>query len=422
LLCLRFHKTLEGFDFDVSSPITHTYRERTTQEEFCEERLQDPTPWDRGNPIFTTSEATETKTLDFILLISEGAAANLPEFLRSPNVNLLSTIANFIYARSDTKVRLELKGTIVVPLAEEIGAGTNSEDIANIVNARDTLVGNELAIDLDVGLISGNSLSATARLLREEYSADFVALMIEGIDASPDVRGIAGSYGVGAVATEAFVVFERGPAESVTFAHEVAHLLGANHVNERGLFAHSSGWQLASLRTTIMSGGFPFSIGLPIPRFSNPDQLALPGLPLGDEDCADNARTLRKTITVANRWRDGASKTVEVRNSDGTVLMRLYQNGLVVLRGSLIQNASDAQLQEIPGSGDMLIAGPDRAIARLDAATGDLYIGGTLFWAFDVGWVPLRLHNAVDARTVGLDFFGNLYTAENVLVQDYSSF
>jgi len=138
---------------------------------------------------------------------------------------------------------------------------------------------------------------------RDEYNADLVALFAE----VHDVGGIAWllrvesgwpSYGFSLTRVQQ-------ASDSYTHIHELGHNMGLHHHKEQnqregpGLYDYSAGWRDPEKEIcTVMTyeDGDYFDDGKDtyrIPFFSNPN-IEYEGVPIGDPDDADNARTVRE--------------------------------------------------------------------------------------------------------------------------------
>jgi hypothetical protein len=139
------------------------------------------------------------------------------------------------------------------------------------------------------------------RRLRDAYYADLVCFLVD----SPMAMG-GFSWGTPYDAELYFTIVQvkRAVGDSV-FTHEIGHILGCGHElgndNPSGAFPYSHGYRLtvgADLYRTVMA----YKPGLYLPFFSNP-RITFAGVPLGDPETADNARTFNELAPTVARGR-----------------------------------------------------------------------------------------------------------------------
>lgn len=145
-----------------------------------------------------------------------------------------------------------------------------------------------------------------AQVLRKQYAADLVCLLVETGNAS----------GVGYLLTSPSgspdfgysVVMRSAAVFNLSFAHELGHNLGCHHDRDHatsGFLPCSYGYRFFGTDgmqyRTVMS----YSPGQRIPRYSNPD-VSYAGTPTGVADgqpgSADNAKTIRATAGIVSQY------------------------------------------------------------------------------------------------------------------------
>ncbi len=152
--------------------------------------------------------------------------------------------------------------------------------------------------------------------LQDRYRADAFFYITGQMDVLP--RGLANVYGGysvdegGDVACGSMTlsVGDQIQGLAVTFTHEVGHILGGGH--DRGDPNHGGGWKEYSHAKVCGEGSShqPLATAMALagivqPYFSSPDKVAANGdacgVPAGDPNSADNARTLRESLpTIVN--------------------------------------------------------------------------------------------------------------------------
>ena len=123
--------------------------------------------------------------------------------------------------------------------------------------------------------------------------------------------------------------------DDYALAHEVSHNMGCQHDRDHssspGAYSYSYGYDVAGFFATIMSYDNPL-----VGYFSNPNVLysGLPmGVPEGQSDSADNAKTINNTKSIVAKFRDsvtgvGSNPTpnIKANGSDGPVTqLTIYQ-------------------------------------------------------------------------------------------------
>lgn len=186
--------------------------------------------------------------------------------------------------------------------------------------------------------------------LRETYKADLVSLVVEN-------AGGGGVAGIGYVMTSvtngfkayAFTTVGRKYTGSYnTMAHEIGHNLGCAHDRQNSsspaAYPYSYGYRFTANGVQyrdIMA----YAPGTPIPYFSNPGVLylgAATGIPDGQANSADNARTINNTSPTAQAFFAGTTPvpvvktallitgTATLANGDLAVSNRLQSHGYTV--------------------------------------------------------------------------------------------
>jgi hypothetical protein len=142
--------------------------------------------------------------------------------------------------------------------------------------------------------------------LRNNAMADVVVVIVNDLDAS--------SFGcvneIGATANGAFCVVLQGtPTGRFTFAHEIAHLIGARHDNDPTTTPapYGHGYVLPDGNRTIM-GVFPIA-NQRLQYWSNPNRF-FNGYPMGTSGYNDNARLLNERTELVADFRDSYTTTI----------------------------------------------------------------------------------------------------------------
>ena len=180
----------------------------------------------------------------------------------------------------------------------------------------DTLVGLRRPVD---------AYADHVHTLRDQHSADIVVLIVEG-----DNLSCGASYSMANLSSafEAYafsVVSRRCATIRHSLGHELGHVMGSQHDHataeqndEVGVFDYSYGYQAPdqSFRT-IMAYDCPDGCTR-VNYWSNPDNEAYNGEPMGETNVADNTRSLNDAAyTVANfRISEQPDKTISGRVTD----------------------------------------------------------------------------------------------------------
>jgi hypothetical protein len=167
-------------------------------------------------------------------------------------------------------------------------------------------VGNVYA-DLE-NLAKGRGGLSSVRNIRNSEYADVVVLLLEesgaagGLAKSPPAANDGDSYPSAVLRDSAFAVVEwRSANDNLLFAHEIAHIFGADHDQDhggRGLYSYSTAHRFSvGDREYISILGYRNGGETLYPGFSNPDmEVEVNGVRVrtGDED-SNNARTIRES-------------------------------------------------------------------------------------------------------------------------------
>lgn len=261
--------------------------------------------------------ATEPTKIDILVLYTPKAleAEGSEESLRR---RILSAVegANYRFTNSLVGVRLN---PVHIGLLNYADSGSIVTDVQNLR-----------------GLVS---------TLRENYKADLVVMVVEGDNGGSS--GVADLAPAGGNANSAFCVLTR-PAvneHETVFAHEIGHLLGANHDREHafdvnhnlipGAFPYSFGHRFKSRGVTYLTV-MSYDPGTPVPFFSNPN-LRFDGVPVGvpatEIQRADNAQTLNRLAPLVAGYRSALSRIgfsssqYSVAEGAGTITLQLQREG-----------------------------------------------------------------------------------------------
>ena len=138
-------------------------------------------------------------------------------------------------------------------------------------------------------------------VLRDEVHADLVSLIVEDL---PGLAGVAEQM-VYIQPVENFGYSVVGRPFLSVFTHELGHNMGCAHERvgtNAGFFEYSFGYSFVG--DSGRTWGTAMGPGLRIPHFSNPSVLfdgQPTGIPAGEPDSADNARTINETaLIIAN--------------------------------------------------------------------------------------------------------------------------
>jgi len=168
-------------------------------------------------------------------------------------------------------------------------------------------------VDLNRMLDGSDGYMDDVHLLRNQYGADAVVLMVdEGYDSNSGQKLCGRVQGIEVNSNLAFAVVDTECAVgNITFAHEIGHLVGGRHDTDSNTsprpYAHgftntSDGWR------TVMAVYDPFNTIQRLQYWSNPD-VTFEGVAMGTVDFYDNARV----------WDERAGEVAGFRSSDLSV-------------------------------------------------------------------------------------------------------
>ena len=211
-----------------------------------------------------------------------------------------------------------MRARIDKAVAEGNTAFLNSQVNAklNLVHAEQVTYAESGNLSTDLGRLQGKTDGHMdgVHALRETYKADLVSLVVENTSA--------GVAGIGYVMTSASSYFKAYAFTAIarqytgaynTLAHEVGHNLGCAHDRQnstsQAAYPYSYGYRFFANGVqyrTIMA----YSPGQGLPYYSNPNVLYLGvpmGIPDGQPNPADNARTLNNTTPTAMNFYAGTA-------------------------------------------------------------------------------------------------------------------
>jgi hypothetical protein len=178
-----------------------------------------------------------------------------------------------------------------------------------------------LSTDLSRLQDTNDGLLDAAHSLRDQYQADAVCLLVERSVSSENslFKGVAYAPPIYSDQYSDFafsVVQRRWATGDHTFIHEVGHNFGCHHDREYAgtsgvIFPYAYGhkYRVGDITyATVMSYG-----GVTIPYFSNPNisyRGAPTGVPEGEPNPADNARTINRTSGILSAYRGSEAITL----------------------------------------------------------------------------------------------------------------
>jgi len=204
-------------------------------------------------------------------------------------------------------------------------AATNTAYSSSLVNSQVRLVyvgeinyteGSSSGQDLGRLRNTSDGFMDEVHQLREQYNADMVALLSNGSGCGVAYLMTNLSSGF---ASSAFSVTKYTCAVgNLTFAHELGHNQGCAHDHDNAgnsLFSYSFGHRWFSTNGTQYRSVMSYSPGSRVPRMSNPEVLYIgtpTGIPSGQNDPADNARSINTAASVIASWRQSGLVGPEV--------------------------------------------------------------------------------------------------------------
>lgn len=313
---------------------------------------------------FSEGVATELVTLRVLIGFSQQMAAKLGHNLDRVKLraNRMIRMANRIEAASASYVRYELAGAMISSYDE----GPSAQRSTDLSTEIDSLVGGT------AGLWDLHQHRVTT-------GAHIVGLVVEG--PSPLTAQASGyaAY-IGADGSKACFVLRNTLGNGFNTAHEIGHLLGLAHAEECGIVSYARGYyfgpEIAGLPMfgTVMKGPFAFAVS----RRSDPGAswpFASPlGWAIGDPASSDEVRLVNETVKYAETWQGSAFGSFEIVGVQGQPLMQVLSTGGIMLRGEVFEEATPGQLAPQLEGGDLVITGPGGSLARIDKATGNLYL------------------------------------------------
>jgi len=275
----------------------------------ADQNLKDPEPF-RDNSTPTHESLNYDNSSDVNDISSNGAT----DRLESDPYEQVTVEVMVVYTPNAKDWASDNEGSIDNVIDQAMYTGNevldNSETYLDInlvhsseVDYEEAEDGNDSRTDLERLTDTDDGYMEEVHEWRDEYNADLVALFAE----VHDVGGIAWllrvesgwpSYGFSLTRVQQ-------ASDSYTHIHELGHNMGLHHHKEQnqregpGLYDYSAGWRDPEKEIcTVMTyeDGDYFDDGKDtyrIPFFSNPN-IEYEGVPIGDPDDADNARTVRE--------------------------------------------------------------------------------------------------------------------------------
>lgn len=256
---------------------------------------------------------SEFDTVTITILIVYTPAAAAWSLANETNINntigLIIANSNLVLQNSDTYVQLELVHSEQVSYVEL----NNNNDLYNLQNSSDGIMDN-------------------VHDLRNTYCADLVMLLEEISFTGGLGYTMNSTFGISSFAFS-LVRVQQASNSSYTPIHEIGHNLGCHHHKEQlvspgpGLYSYSAGWRWTGLSAakycsvmTYTSGTY-FTDGIThqrVPYFSNPN-VTYQGIPVGDINNGDNAKTFRQSKQVTASYRNGCCTPPSVQATSFSV-------------------------------------------------------------------------------------------------------
>lgn len=248
------------------------------------------------------SEMDDGRRIDVMILYTTGFAEAYPGTMLDPRLQYLVDLANTAFSNSnvDTELRLVYRAEVDYP---DDSPSTNPDSYGDDLNVayRD--------------LMDNTGVFSDVEALRTLYGADQVVLLRRFIDEGCGQSTLITAFHP----DEAYAVVHDGDkpdgsgqyCTDLTYAHEVGHNLGCAHNRENagvlGRFDYSFGYRLPERDfRTVMALSCGSTSCERRPYFSNPDVAymgAATGIPEGENEAADNAKTINYTKSEVAAFR-----------------------------------------------------------------------------------------------------------------------